>query len=71
MLLMYLIPVQYFINIKNVYWLIFFVIDGSGSISDREMGNIFKALNVKVDNNQLKKLIKEMDSDGSGMYEKI
>jgi Ca2+-binding EF-hand superfamily protein len=35
------------------------------------MGNIFKALNVKVDNNQLKKLIKEMDSDGSGMYEKI
>lgn len=30
-----------------------------------------KALNVKVNDNQLKQLVKEMDTDGSGMYKKI
>jgi len=42
-------------------------IDGSGKISGQELGNIFKALNVKVNDNQLKQLVSEMDSDGSGM----
>ena len=45
---------------------IFFGIDGSGKISARELKNIFQALNVKVNGNQLDKLIREMDEDGSG-----
>ncbi|CAF1048634.1 unnamed protein product [Rotaria sp. Silwood1] len=43
--------------------------DGSGKISHRELGNIFKALNVKVDDNQLKHLVNEMDTNGSGQIE--
>jgi Ca2+-binding EF-hand superfamily protein len=46
-------------------------IDGSGKICGRELGKIFKALNVKLHDHQLQELVKEMDSDGSGVYEKI
>jgi Ca2+-binding EF-hand superfamily protein len=45
--------------------------DGSGTISNRELDSVFKALNVKLNDDQLKQLIKEIDLDGSGMYEKI
>ena len=44
----------------------YFQIDGSGKISDRELGNIFRALNIKVNDHQLKGLMRDMDSDGSG-----
>jgi Ca2+-binding EF-hand superfamily protein len=44
--------------------------DGSGKISQKELGNIFKALNMKINDSQLKKLVTEMDTDGSGMHEK-
>ncbi|CAF2860314.1 unnamed protein product [Rotaria sp. Silwood2] len=44
-------------------------IDGSGKISHRELGNIFKALNVKVNDSQLKQLVNEMDTNGSGQIE--
>ncbi|UJR32063.1 hypothetical protein I4U23_019531 [Adineta vaga] len=43
--------------------------DGSGKISQKELGNIFKALNIKVNDNQLKELITQMDSDQSGEIE--
>ena len=52
--------------IKKIH-LLNFQIDGSGKISDQELGKIFRALNVKVSNSQLKKLVSEMDSNGSGM----
>ena len=50
-------------------WKIIFVnsIDGSGKISQKELGSIFQALNVKVSDSDLKKLVTEMDTDRSGM----
>ena len=46
-----------------------FETDGSGKISGRELGNIFRALNMQVTESQLKQLVGEMDSDGSGQIE--
>ncbi|CAF3774664.1 unnamed protein product [Rotaria socialis] len=43
--------------------------DGSGKISARELGNIFKALNIKVNDHGLKHLMNEMDTDGSDQIE--
>ncbi|CAF0983982.1 unnamed protein product [Rotaria magnacalcarata] len=43
--------------------------DGSGKISARELGNIFKALNIKVNDHGLKHLMNEMDTDRSGQIE--
>lgn len=44
----------------------FFRIDSSGKISAKEMKNVFRALNVKVNDSQLNKLVRDMDEDGSG-----
>ena len=35
--------------------------------SQKELGNILKALNVKVNDSQLKNLVTQMDTDGSGI----
>ncbi|CAF1057166.1 unnamed protein product [Rotaria sordida] len=43
--------------------------DGSGKISHRELGNIFKALNIRTNDNQLKQFVNEMDTNGSGQIE--
>ena len=42
--------------------------DGSGMISASELGNIFRALNINVNNSQLNQLVKQMDENGSGMF---
>ena len=42
-------------------------LDESGKISQIELGNILKALNIKVNDNQLKQFVAEMDSDQSGL----
>ncbi|CAF2774344.1 unnamed protein product [Rotaria sp. Silwood2] len=43
--------------------------DKSGKISEKELGNVFKALSIKVSDSQLKKLVAEMDTDKSGQIE--
>ncbi|CAF1008581.1 unnamed protein product [Adineta ricciae] len=43
--------------------------DESGKISQNELGNILKALNIKINDNQLKQLVVDMDSDQSGEIE--
>ncbi|CAF0779092.1 unnamed protein product [Adineta steineri] len=45
--------------------------DGSGKVSASELGRILKALNIKFDDNQLKQLVQNMDSNGSGLYIRI
>ncbi|CAF0745961.1 unnamed protein product [Adineta ricciae] len=43
--------------------------DGSGMISASELSNIFRALNINVNNSQLNQLVKQMDENGSGQVE--
>eukprot|EP00947_MAST-08B_sp_MAST-8B-sp1_P001309 g1309.t1 len=43
--------------------------DRSGSIDERELGNLLKGLNVKVTAKKLAKLVKHYDADESGMIE--
>lgn len=40
--------------------------DRSGKISDKELAAVFKAINIRVDSNELAKVVKMMDTDGSG-----
>ncbi len=61
-------------GIKNILLNINFhsiKIDGSGKISERELGNIFKALNIKISDSELKNVVAEMDKDKSGMFNKL
>ena len=44
------------------------LLDQSGKISQKELGSIFKALNISIKPDQLKQLVTEMDTDNSGMY---
>lgn len=46
-------------------------LDHSGKISVQELGNIFKALNVRITDAQLKGVAQQMDTDGSGMFAEI
>ncbi|CAF0725065.1 unnamed protein product [Adineta steineri] len=43
--------------------------DGSGKVSASELGQILQALNIKFNDNQLKQLVQNMDSNGSGEIE--
>lgn len=45
---------------------IYFLADGSGMISQKELGSVFKALNIPINDTQLKKVVKDMDTDNSG-----
>ncbi|CAF3428800.1 unnamed protein product [Rotaria socialis] len=40
--------------------------DKSGQISEKELGNVLKALNIKLNDSQLKTLVLAMDTDKSG-----
>ncbi|CAF1956372.1 unnamed protein product [Rotaria magnacalcarata] len=40
--------------------------DKSGQISEKEVGNVLKALNIKINDDQLKKFVATMDTDKSG-----
>lgn len=46
-----------------------FDVDSSGSIDYRELKAAMKALGVVVDKNELKKMITDVDADGSGSVE--
>ena len=41
-------------------------LDHSGKISQKELGSIFKAMNFQVKEDDLKKIVQQMDTDGSG-----
>ncbi|CAF1546250.1 unnamed protein product [Adineta ricciae] len=43
--------------------------DRSGMISASELSNVFRALNINVNNSQLNQLVKQMDENGSGQVE--
>jgi Ca2+-binding EF-hand superfamily protein len=51
--------------LKEIFY--YLLTDRSGKISKKELGNIFKALNIKVNDNQLRQFVTEMDTDRSGM----
>ena len=64
MRLMFLIQVNR--SILRSFFDIYFLADGSGMISQKELGSVFKALNIPINESQLKKLVKDMDTDHSG-----
>ncbi|CAF1005526.1 unnamed protein product [Adineta steineri] len=43
--------------------------DRSGKISEKEFGNVFKALNIKINDKQLKQIVNQIDTDGTGEIE--
>ncbi|CAF1178225.1 unnamed protein product [Rotaria sordida] len=43
--------------------------DKSGKISEKELGNVLKALNIKANDSDLKKMVTKMDSNKSGEIE--
>ncbi len=55
---------------KNLFF-IYLSTDGSGKISQKELGNVFKALNIKINDSQLKKIVNDMDTDRSGIWNKL
>lgn len=40
--------------------------DGSGTINTREMKQVFKALEIEASENEIQKMINQMDQDGNG-----
>jgi calmodulin len=43
--------------------------DGSGSISTVELGDVFAKMGLITSEEELQSLVKEIDSDGSGLIE--
>lgn len=46
-----------------------FDINGDGKITAKELKNVLKELGIKMDKNDVKKMIKELDKDGNGTIE--
>lgn len=46
-----------------------FDINGDGKITAKELKNVLKELGIKMDKNDIKKMIKELDKDGNGTIE--
>lgn len=46
-----------------------FDINGDGKITAKELKNVLKELGIKIDKNDVKKMIKELDKDGNGTIE--
>ena len=58
------------VYIKNNHQIFFFsnyiLVDRSGQISKRELKNVLKALQIKVDDKELQVLLNQMDVNRSG-----